>query len=57
MMKGKWSQNLKFWIKDEIKLHIGKKIICGSSQTILLYIVEELAGGGSVTVAVGVSDM
>ena len=31
--------------------------ICGSLQTILLCIVGEIAGGRSVTVAVGISDM
>ena len=31
--------------------------VCGSWQTILVCIVEELAGGGSLAVAVGVSDM
>ena len=34
-----------------------KKMICGSLQTILLCLVGELAKGGSVSVAVGVSDM
>ena len=38
-------------------LPCGKKLIVGSWQTILLFIVCELAGGGSVAVAVGVSDM
>ena len=32
-------------------------MVDGSLQTILLCIVGELAGGGSVAVAVGVSDM
>ena len=49
MMKGKWSQNLQFWSKIAPQF--------GSLQTILLCIVWELAGGGSVAVAVGVSYM
>ena len=38
-----------FWVFD---IFFG-----GSLQTSLLCILEELTGGGSVTVAVGVSDM
>ena len=34
-----------------------KKLIFGSLQTMLLCIVGELAAGGSVAAAVGVSDM
>ena len=34
-----------------------ERIVLGSLQTTLLCIVGELAGGGSVSVAVGVSDM
>ena len=34
-----------------------EKNICWSSRTILLCIVGELAGGGTMAVAVGVSDM
>ena len=33
-----------------------KKHFCGSLQTILLYIEGELAGGGSVAMAVGDSE-
>ena len=42
----KWSQNA-----------LQKKLIIGSLQTILLCIIGELAGRGSVAVAVGASDM
>ena len=37
-------------------LRFNKFLVFGSLQTSLLCIVGELAGGGSVTVAVGVSD-
>ena len=54
-MKGKWSQKLQFWLRNGLKLPRGRKLIRGSSQTILMCIMGELAGSGSV--AVGVSDM
>ena len=44
-MIGQRSQNLQFGL------------ICWSSQNILLCIVGELAGGASMAVAVGVTDM
>ena len=56
-MKGNWSQNLRFWLRNCLKLPVEKNLIFGSLQTILLCIVLELAGGGSVAVAVGISDM
>ena len=40
-----------------INSHVEKKLISGFLQTILLCIVRELAGGGSLAVPVGVSDM
>ena len=56
-MNGKWSQILQFWLRNDLKLARGKKLIFGSVPTILVCIVGELAGGGSVDVAVGVCDM
>ena len=54
-MRGKWSQN----VGSEIVLNppLKKIFFSRSLQSILLCIVGELAGGGSVAVAVGVSDM
>ena len=57
VLKGHLSQNLKYWLRNGLKLARGEKLIFGSSQTILLCIVGELAGRGSPAVAVGVSDM
>ena len=56
VIKGEWFQNLPFWIRNGLKL-TRKKNICRSLSSILLCIVGELAGGGSVAVAVGVTDM
>ena len=55
-MKGQCSQNLHFWLEKGQKLPSGKKLIFWSSETILLCIVGEVAGGGSVAMAVGVSN-
>ena len=55
VMKGKWSQYLKFLLKNGPKLPRRKSWFFGL-QTILSRIVGELVGGGSVSVAVGVSD-
>ena len=56
-MKGHWSQNLQLWLRNGLKLPRGKKLIFWSLQAILLCIVEELSGKGSMAVAVGVCDM
>ena len=53
-MNGKWSQNLQFCLRNCLKLPSGKKWMFGSVQTILLFVVGELVGGGSVAVPVGV---
>ena len=47
-MKKKWCHNFKFWLRRGIKLPHIIKLLC---------IVGELAGGGSVAVAFGISDM
>ena len=52
-MRGNWSQNLNFF-SEMVR---GEKLILGSSQTMLLYKVRELAGAGSMAVSVGVSDI
>ena len=52
-----WCQNVQFWLINGLELPLGEKLTFGSLQTILLCIVGKLAGGGSVAVAVGVSDM
>ena len=36
VMKGQWSQNLQFWLRNGQKLYSGKKLICWYLQTILL---------------------
>ena len=55
VMKRNCSQNLQFWLR------IGpKSLIVGGSRSagsILMGILEKLAGGGSVAVAVGISHM
>ena len=57
VMKEECSQNLQLWLRNGLKLPRGKKLIAWSLQTILLCIVGELAGGGSMPVAVGVSGL
>ena len=57
VMNGMWSQNLQLSLRNGLKSHSKINGISGSSQTILLCIVGELAGRGSPAVAVGVSDM
>ena len=52
-MKGTLSQNYQFWFRNGLKL----QVVFESLQTILLCIAGELAGGGSVPVAVGASGM
>ena len=61
-MKGQWSQKLKFGLKNGQKLQEGKTNIFYLSQDQQLHpagewVLGELAGRGSVAVAVGVSDM
>ena len=64
-MKGYWSQNLQFWLRNGLnsprrKVDFGSlQLIVDGSSSILLCILGELAWGGSVAVAVavGVSDM
>ena len=51
------SHNFLFWLVTGLKLAQGKKLIFWSFQTILLCIVRGLARGGSVAVAVDVSDI
>ena len=48
----KWSHNLQSLLKNGLKSPRPKKVICWSLETILLCIKEELAGGGSLAVAV-----
>ena len=56
-MKGNWSPNFQFTLKNSLKLPRTKKVIFRSLQTILLCIVGEVSGGVSVAVAVGFSDV
>ena len=53
VMKGTMSQNLKFQLRNGM----WKRNMPGSLQAILPCIVGELAGGGSVAIPVGDSDM
>ena len=58
-MKAKWCQNLQLWLRKGAKIAPQKKsrfCVFWSLQRSLLCIVGELAEGGSVAVAVGVSD-
>ena len=57
--KVQWSLNLEFLLYKGLKLTRREKLVFGlddgSLQTILICILEDLAGGGSMAVAVGVS--
>ena len=48
-MKGQWSQNVQLWLRNGLKL--------AGNHPAELCIVGEIAGGGSMAVAAGVSDM
>ena len=56
-MKGQGFQNKTFLLKNGLKSPRRKKKVVESLQNILLCIVGELAWEGSVSVAVGISDM
>ena len=63
-MNAKWSRNSLFWLRKGLKTARGKSrlffCLCKPNDpncSILLCIVRELAGGGSLALAVGVSDM
>ena len=56
-MKGQWFQNFQLWLRKGLKLAPGIKVICWSSRNILLCIMGQLAGGGTMALAVGFSDM
>ena len=55
-MKGKWSHILKFLLRTGLKLPPQKKLFLGLGMNIL-YNRPQGSIGGSVAVAVGVSDM
>ena len=48
-------QNVQFFLNNCLKMLRAKNLNCGSLQTILLCMVGELAGGGSMSVGVGVT--
>ena len=57
-MKWKDSLTFQFWLRNSLKLPHGiYYLICWFLQTILLCIVVELVGRGSIVVAVGLWDM
>ena len=51
-MKEHWSQKFKCWLRKGSFL-----VLVNINRRILLCLLEEVAGGGSVAGAVGVSDM
>ena len=57
LVKGKWSQDLQFWLRNGLKLPHQFFVVCFSLQTIVLCMVGKLAGDGSVVVDVSINDI